>query len=500
MPSPDTPDENASDPSQPVSHVDQNEEPGLSSIQEQEFYQGFNQMLNRLVPRMVSHNDELTNLHASFLSSRQESLAMLGQLTGDQIVQDLNKMSEVLPPNPDLNGYAQHSALKTQEQFGSQKSPAIPIFDRRQLDQFATGRITDCLGPAYAVYGTRRTPRIPNAELMLMSRITEVAGTRWDFSHPASITAEYDMPANPWFYPSGSVGDIPYSMLMEIALQPCGFLSAYLETPLIHPEEDYYFRNLDGQSMLLERMDLRGKTVTTHANLVKTTMSAGIIIQFFTFDLRVEGFIFFQGQAIFGYFPAATMADQVGLDSGKAVLPWIRGTEASATSQTAASVDHDHAILLSNLPANTRPPLDHMDALIGIPDGGRFQHGYIYARKQILPHDWYFKCHFYDDPVMPGSLGIEAILRALREYALRVYFPQGTAAPLWVHTQNTPMTWRYRGQIRPDQQAMELEVHISQVIPGGSSITISADASLWIDGVRIYEVSSISMTFGKGAR
>jgi len=289
-------------------------------------------------------------------------------------------------------------------------------------------------------------------------------------------------------------------MLMEISLQPCGFLSAFLETPLIHPEEDYFFRNLAGQSVLLERMDVRGRTITTHADLVKTTVSAGIIIQFFSFYLQAGGIPFFQGQATFGYFPAATMASQIGLDGGKVVPPWLDEAERAASANPMGAGDSVQRIHILNLPVSTQPPLDHLDALIGIPNGGCFQQGYIYSRKQIRPHDWYFRCHFYEDPVMPGSLGVEAILRALREYALKVYFTEGSAAPEWVHTQNTPLTWRYRGQIRPDQQLMELEFHVSQVVPEDSTITISGDASLWIDGVRIYEVSSVSMAFPKGAQ
>ena len=36
---------------------------------------------------------------------------------------------------------------------------------------------------------------------------------------------------------------MPYSVLMEIALQPCGLLGAYLGSTLKFPDKNLYFRN-----------------------------------------------------------------------------------------------------------------------------------------------------------------------------------------------------------------------------------------------------------------
>ena len=35
------------------------------------------------------------------------------------------------------------------------------------------------------------------------------------------------------------------------------------------------------------------------------------------------------------------------------------------------------------------------------------------AEKAIVADQWFFKAHFYQDPVQPGSLGLEALLQAL---------------------------------------------------------------------------------------
>ena len=40
--------------------------------------------------------------------------------------------------------------------------------------------------------------------------------------------------------------------------------------------------------------------------------------------------------------------------------------------------------------------------------------GYLYAERTIDPSDWFFQFHFHQDPVMPGSLGVEAIIETMQ--------------------------------------------------------------------------------------
>ncbi len=43
--------------------------------------------------------------------------------------------------------------------------------------------------------------------------------------------------------------------------------------------------------------------------------------------------------------------------------------------------------------------------------GGKWNRGYLVAKKAILYDEWYFQCHFQGDPVMPGVLGVDALLQ-----------------------------------------------------------------------------------------
>ena len=54
------------------------------------------------------------------------------------------------------------------------------------------------------------------------------------------------------------------------------------------------------------------------------------------------------------------------------------------------------------------PPMLMFDRIIEINDNqGEFNKGFIHAEMDINPDLWFFKCHFENDPVMPGCLGLE---------------------------------------------------------------------------------------------
>ena len=61
----------------------------------------------------------------------------------------------------------------------------------------------------------------------------------------------------------------------------------------------------------------------------------------------------------------------------------------------------------AQLPA---PPMLMMDRITEITaDGGKYGKGFIRAELDIHPDQWFFQCHFLNDPVMPGSLGLDAM-------------------------------------------------------------------------------------------
>ncbi|MBV9120126.1 MAG: hypothetical protein JOZ39_05415 [Chloroflexi bacterium] len=337
--------------------------------------------------------------------------------------------------------------------------PAAVTFNERHIEEFATGSVAACFGPETLIYEGRSVPRQPNGDLKLISRVQITEGRRNDLSSPATLVADYDVPPDVWFCRESPSHQTPYSILMELGLQPCGFLSAWLGSTLPFGDQELHFRNLDGSGDLTATPELRGETVRNRVRLTSSVSLEGIIIQKFTFELSCRGSAFYSGEAAFGYFTPDALANQVGLDGGTAVDPWL---PENAAAQHRVLARGGHMALL--------------DRLAKMPDGGRHGLGYVYAEKDVDPFDWFYANHFYQDPVMPGSLGVEAMLQAL-----------GALQPRTLALGRT--TWKYRGQIVPTNQRMSLELHVTS----RDGAVLTADGSLWCDGRRIYEVTNLAL-------
>jgi 3-hydroxyacyl-[acyl-carrier protein] dehydratase / trans-2-decenoyl-[acyl-carrier protein] isomerase len=56
------------------------------------------------------------------------------------------------------------------------------------------------------------------------------------------------------------------------------------------------------------------------------------------------------------------------------------------------------------------PPMLMFDRITKISEhGGTHDKGTVEAEMDVRPDLWFFKCHFQNDPVMPGCLGVDAM-------------------------------------------------------------------------------------------
>lgn len=363
------------------------------------------------------------------------------------------------------------------------------LADDQQLWEFALGDVARCMGPDYQVYAQRPVQRNPNRDLQLLSRVRSFEGTRRRFDTPMKIIGEYEAPADAWYFRDGAhPAQMPYSVLMEIALQPCGFISAYSGAMFHYPDLDLHYRNLDGNGTLLANPDLRGKTIVSETTLKSTVASGNTVIQTHDFSLSVDGETFYVGDTVFGYFTDEALANQIGLDGGKKVKPWI------AEHLPEVTLDLNRAPRWIQGPEG-RPfqrlgsgQLRLLDELRIVAQGGTFGRGYVYGLRSVDPNDWFFPCHFHQDPVMPGSLGVEAILQAMQGFALQQGWTERFRNPRF--SWNLSRTaWKYRGQIIPQTERMQLEAHLKEIREDAGQTVIVADASLWRDDLRIYAIT-----------
>ena len=133
--------------------------------------------------------------------------------------------------------------------------------------------------------------------------------------------------------------------------------------------------------------------------------------------------------------------------------------------------------LIPSLPA---PPMLMFDRITAIEHDGR--KGKIVAEQDINADAWFFMCHFRNDPVQPGCLGVDAIWQMLGMYcALRG--AQGSGRALG------SKEIEFFGQIRPHDSVVTYEVDIKRYSEmKGTSIVIGS-GKVYVDGSQIYTIN-----------
>jgi len=433
----------------------------------------------------------------------------IGLLPDPYVIGDLEIISDgvvtVFFENLGLQLREKSNPRYLEEQAGVYVSPRSEgaLMNEADITTFALDSLSKCFGPEYAVYDGRTVSRQPNTDLQLISRVLRIDGERHHFKQPSTIIAEYDVPENAWYYRQNSTNTMPYSILMEIALQPCGLLGAYLGSTLQFPDKNLYFRNLDGTGEMLDLphgTDLRGKTITNKAVLVSSVALGGTVLQNYTFELSVDRQVFYKGKSSFGFFPEDALAQQVGLDNGKEVQAWYKTQGLKPNEYMQIKLDSLYGRMKLYKAPDDKPhyrlasgQLDLLDKLLIAKGSGEYGKGYIHATKYVKPYDWFYTCHFYQDPVMPGSLGVEAILQAMQVFALQQDLGKDFRSPRFVQLDNHTTVWKYRGQILRPVREMYLEVHIKSVERRGDILAVIGDAYLWNGKMRIYQVTDLAL-------
>ena len=140
-------------------------------------------------------------------------------------------------------------------------------------------------------------------------------------------------------------------------------------------------------------------------------------------------------------------------------------------------------------PGNSRLPSDNMlmmDRIVKITDeGGEFDKGEIIAELDINPDLWFFDCHFKEDPVMPGCLGLDAMWQ-LVGFFLGWSGGPGKGRALGVGEV------KFTGQILPTAKKVTYKITLKRVIKRKLFMGI-ADGEVSVDGKVIYTASDLKV-------
>jgi 3-hydroxymyristoyl/3-hydroxydecanoyl-(acyl carrier protein) dehydratase len=132
--------------------------------------------------------------------------------------------------------------------------------------------------------------------------------------------------------------------------------------------------------------------------------------------------------------------------------------------------------------------LDHID--LYLEHEGTHGLGFIRGIKQVNPDEWFFKAHFYQDPVNPGSLGLEAFLQLLK-YAAYKRWGLNLDTRLTTNVVGEEHSWLYRGQVIPTNKKVSVEASITHI--DDTRKFMKANGYLSVDNRIIYQMTDFTI-------
>ena len=132
------------------------------------------------------------------------------------------------------------------------------------------------------------------------------------------------------------------------------------------------------------------------------------------------------------------------------------------------------------------PPMLMFDRITDINDnGGEFGKGLVRAELDVKSDLWFFGCHFKNDPVMPGCLGLDALWQMVGFY-LGWSGGEGRGRALGLSE------LKFSGQVLPEARKVVYNVDIKRVMLAKLVLGI-ADGWLSVDDQIIYRAKDLKV-------
>ena len=155
------------------------------------------------------------------------------------------------------------------------------------------------------------------------------------------------------------------------------------------------------------------------------------------------------------------------------------------------SYDYDDLIVSGEKslfgPGNAKlplPPMLMLDRILNMDEtSGTYGKGEVLAELDINPDLWFFECHFKDDPVMPGCLGLDAMWQ-LVGFWLGWTGGKGRGRALGVGEV------KFTGQVTQDIKKVRYEIDIKRAIRRKLVLGI-ADGRMYADDELIYQAKDL---------
>jgi len=133
------------------------------------------------------------------------------------------------------------------------------------------------------------------------------------------------------------------------------------------------------------------------------------------------------------------------------------------------------------------PPMLMFDRITEIKkDIGKFNKGFIKAELDIKDNLWFFDCHFKNDPVMPGCLGLDAMWQLVGFYLGWIGEP-GKGRALGVNAV------KFTGEVLKKAKIATYEINMKRILKKEGAVVGLANGILSADEKIIYTAENLKV-------
>jgi 3-hydroxymyristoyl/3-hydroxydecanoyl-(acyl carrier protein) dehydratase len=469
---------------------------------------------NQLVQSHKDYQAQQGKLHLQFLQQREMALkemtaALLNKppLAWDknsspQIENVVNRIKEMSTVN-DLT--------ESKESFKSTESseplhpfqPVGPSLSRSELEVLTSGKISDIFGDLFKSQDKyAHQSRMPKPPLLFADRVLGMEGEPGSLGL-GKIWFETDVSEDSWYLYDGCM---PAGLMLESVVNASPLLMSWLGINT-HNKGERFVRFLGCKFMFHESLVKQNTTITSELTVDAQARNGDMWVTLHHIDSYVAG----QKRltlrnAKVGFFTKAELLEARGVnwDVENARINSNARRDAPVAVCEHRSFNKEQVSLFAQghtaecfgngyekALTHTRSPRVQSGDMLMIdevgcfdPQGGPWGGGYIKARKALQPNEWFFLCHFYNDPVMPGMLQLEGCLQAMAFYLAGLGFTLDKDGYRFEPIPEVMYEVEFRGQALPTAREVIYEVFVEEV-HGGEEPKLYADLLVTVDGLKV---------------
>ncbi|CAK0780432.1 hypothetical protein CCP4SC76_7420006 [Gammaproteobacteria bacterium] len=453
-----------------------------------------------LLERFHQHVKLLSEAHREFVATAER--VFQGYLAASNVAM---KPADVAPVSPAHGDPRRDDHLIER----IRKTPSGPKYSRTQLEALASGKISAVFGTLFQQQDHYAVQvRMPSPPLLLTDRVMGfdalpgVIGT-------GTIWTETDVTRDAWYLngeymPPGVMIESGQAELLLISWMGIDFINQGRRS----------FRLLSLELMYHGSPACIGETLEFEIAIEGHTTQGDVHLAFCHYDCRIDGKLRLtmrHGQA--GFFSTEELRSSAGilwspedieiaphtrLDPPCLVAPRAytkNQVDAFSEGRPYDCFGHGWEPTLSQLhpPRIQSGQMRLFDDIVEFdPRGGPWKRGYLRARFKVSPDHWAMKCHFKNDPCMPGTLMTEAGFQLMSFYLAALGYTLDRDGWRFEPVTGELIDIKFRGQVTPSTQEVIYELFVVEV-HSGKTPTVFSDFLGTADGLRICHGHHLAM-------